>query len=77
MAVGGGFNSLQESMSVIGVPVMMKQSFIDIYRASNWKTVVDCLGGVNVSCRKGIAIKMNNTIREYRLSQWRMVQTYT
>ena len=32
MTVGGGFNSLQESMSVLGVPVMTKQSFIDTER---------------------------------------------
>ena len=28
MATGGGFNSLQESMSVLGVPVMSKQTFM-------------------------------------------------
>ena len=28
MATGGGFNHLEESMSILGVPVMSKQSFI-------------------------------------------------
>jgi len=28
MATGGGFNSLEESMSVLGIPVMSKQSFM-------------------------------------------------
>jgi len=28
MATGGGFNSLQESMSILGVQVMSKRSFI-------------------------------------------------
>ena len=32
MTVGGGFNSLQELLSVLGVPVMTKQSFIDTER---------------------------------------------
>ena len=30
MTTSGGFNSLQESMSVLGVPVMSKQSFMQI-----------------------------------------------
>ena len=33
MTVGGGFNLLQESMSILGVPVMTKQPFIDTERA--------------------------------------------
>ena len=32
MTVGGGFNSLQESMSIMGVPVMTKRSFIETER---------------------------------------------
>ena len=32
VTVGGGFNSLQESMSVMGVSVMMKQSFVETER---------------------------------------------
>ena len=32
MTVGGGFNSLQESISVMGVPVMTKRSFVETER---------------------------------------------
>ena len=32
MTVGGGFSSLQESMSILGIPVMTKQSFIHTER---------------------------------------------
>ena len=28
MVTGGGFNPLQESMSILGIPVMSKQSFM-------------------------------------------------
>lgn len=43
MTVGGGFNSLQESMSVLGVPVMTKQSFIDTERVIGkwWWTALE------------------------------------
>ena len=33
MATGGGFNHLQESMSVLGIPVMSKQSFVTTEQA--------------------------------------------
>ena len=33
MATGGGFNHLQESMGVLGIPVMSKQSFITAEQA--------------------------------------------
>ena len=36
MTVGSGFNSLQESLSVLGVPVMTKQSFIDTERTGDY-----------------------------------------
>ena len=37
MTVGGGFNSLQESLSVLGVSVMTKQSFfIDKERTGDY-----------------------------------------
>ena len=32
MVTGGGFNALQESMSVLGIPVMSKQSFMQSER---------------------------------------------
>ena len=43
MTVGGGFNSLQESLSVLGVPVMTKQSFIDTERTIGkwWWTALE------------------------------------
>ena len=33
MATGGGFNHLQESMGVLGIPVMSKQSFVTTQQA--------------------------------------------
>lgn len=43
MTVGGGFNSLQESLSVLGIPTMTKQSFIDTERAIGkwWWTALE------------------------------------
>ena len=39
--VGGGFSPLQESMSILGVPVMTKKSFMATERALGrcWKIV--------------------------------------
>ena len=36
MTVCGSFNSLQESLSVLGVPVMTKQSFVDTERTGDY-----------------------------------------
>jgi len=46
MATGGGFSCLQESMSVLGVPVMTKRSFMATERALGkwwWEILEDSL----------------------------------
>jgi len=48
MTTGGGLNLLQKSMSILGVPVMSKWSFIQTEQR-----VVGCPSGINESCRKG------------------------
>ena len=40
MTVGGGFNSLQEPMSVMDVPVMTKRSFVETERTSGKRCIV-------------------------------------
>ena len=70
MTVGGGFNSLQESMSVLGVPVMTKQSYIDTERIIGkwwWTALKESILAAGKE-EKQIAIKMSNTIRAYQLS---------
>jgi len=46
MATGGGFNSLQESMSIVGVPVMSKWSFIQTEQQTSrewWATLPESM----------------------------------
>jgi len=46
MATGGGFSCLQESMSVLGVPVMTKRSFMATERALGkwwWEILEDSM----------------------------------
>jgi len=58
MVTGGGFNPLQESMSILGIPVMF-QAVLYANRVSNRRVVVECITGINESCRKTRKITCN------------------
>ena len=62
MTVGGGFNSLQESLSVLGIPTMTKQSFIDTESAVGkwWWTVLQQSMLAAGKVEKQIAIKQRH-----------------
>ena len=50
LATGGGFNKLEESISVLGVPVMSRRVFVNTKHYYNRKVVVEATGGINASC---------------------------
>lgn len=53
MSTGGGHSQLQETMSVLGVPVMSKASFISIEKDIGVLCMEAGVTGVNVTGRAG------------------------
>jgi len=62
MATGGGFNLLEESMSVLGIPVMTKKAFVHTEHIIGkwwWDQLEDSMkqAGIEEPYNKGITIK--------------------
>ena len=62
MTVGGSFNSLQESLSVLSVPVMTKKLFIDTERTIGkwWWTALEQSMSATGKEEKQIAIQQGH-----------------
>ena len=69
MTVGGGFNSLEESLSVLNIPVMIKRSFIhaeQVIGKWQWTALQESMKSAGKE-EKSIAIKKLTIIRMCQL----------